>query len=370
MAANSGTKLGHSRANALVMQTFGVENEDGLRHCLTEAHRAQECKDIVKTRIHDLAHRLAMPLDAPSWGPSGPKKHNGHWQIKEAPRTEGDRSLIPTIQREAIVDNLERSERYRHFSGLYAIFALLALLVTACALYVDYQIMNEFWTRALANEFMEVPKSLASSVISKSLQVVFATLAFHFLLSKLSNLGRTLFVLLFFLMTFAMVAGFGFLNAQMSLPAQVGGMTSTMDAPNSLSRTLSDLGLDEQKESVAGPATENPATAPVSAQDMRQIEWVTWLVSPGVVFLVVTAIGALCLHVAETNVQNFVKSREYRRRLRRVEELDALERWNAMIDRYLAQKTGLATADQNRTAASTDSPSAHDRVVPLSRSHN
>ena len=104
----------------------------------------------------------------------------------------------------------------RRISGSGAWFqhgsaVVLGLFVFITALYVDYNIISEFWTRALSNEFGEVPPQLANTVAAKSLQVLFATLAVHYLVSNIGHGGRVAYSLVIFLITAVMVIGIGLL---------------------------------------------------------------------------------------------------------------------------------------------------------------
>ena len=239
-----------------------------------------------------------------------------------------------------ISQNLETSRRYFNYSWLYLGAAIVGLMITAGALFVDYQIMNEFWTRILANEFMEVPEDLANSVVSKSAQVIFATAAFHFFIGKLPEWGRTTFIALFFVLTAAMITGFGLLNANISMPTDTSeisllGNSATEEAP-SLNDALVALGLGEPEEApvvTATPVSDEPRVSQFSGlgvlvEDARPF---MWMFVPGLVFLVVTGIGALCLHMAEHNIQNFVKSLDYPGRNKRVNELNELRRFRAVV---------------------------------------
>jgi hypothetical protein len=91
----------------------------------------------------------------------------------------------------------------------------LGLGTFAVALYVDYHIVNEFWIRALANEYMDnINPALLASATAKSLQVLFATLAIHYLLSHIGNTGRTVYVVFVSLMAAFMVLALGGLWAK------------------------------------------------------------------------------------------------------------------------------------------------------------
>jgi hypothetical protein len=166
---------------------------------------------------------------------------------------------------------------------------VLGISVFVIALFVDYNIIHEFWTRALANEFMEVPASLATSVTFKSLQVLFATLAIHYLISHIGHGGRVAFSLFIFLITALMVMGIGLLWANNSLPpgAKVFGFDVNQSAQQ----------VDAFMKSL-GVAPPKAPSVPAEVKELKKYEVVIWLFSLGVIFLVVASIGAMSLHTA------------------------------------------------------------------------
>jgi hypothetical protein len=168
-----------------------------------------------------------------------------------------------------------------------AVFFGLAVFVTA--LFVDYNIISEFWTRALSNEFGEVPPALASTVAAKSLQVVFATLAVHYLISNIGEPGRVAYSLLIFAVTAVMVVGIGLLWANNSLPAgaKVFGLDVNQSAAQ-VDQFLKGLGVKPPRA----------ASLPAEVKVLKKYELLIWLFSLGVIFLVVASIGAMALHTA------------------------------------------------------------------------
>ena len=91
--------------------------------------------------------------------------------------TDGDSSgLIPHSVRTRIDYYLQASAQNARQMPMHVMAILVGILIFAGALFVDYTIVSEFWTRALANEFLELPGSLADSVGFKSLQVLFAAI--------------------------------------------------------------------------------------------------------------------------------------------------------------------------------------------------
>ncbi len=358
----------------ILEETFGFERLQKLQHALAKQTGIEEedvgsiltASDFVRfidRKIVSLRQRLVTELDHPSWGPKGSQKiakkaqdaefekltgetaqGNDLVAMMSSPEAEGQDGLIKISQ------NLDQSERYFHFSWLYLGAALIGLMVTAGALFVDYQIMNEFWTRILANEFMEVPSSLSSSVISKSAQVIFATAAFHFFLNKLPNFGRTAYITVFFALTAIMITGFGFMNANISMPADPERiMASTEEDVPSMNDALVAMGLAEPElpAIVAPVETETRTSSFIEfGYFMEDARPILWMLVPGLVFLVVTGIGALSLQVAEHNVQNFVKSLDFTKRKKRANELDELTRFKA-IAQNMQRKAGQQPAANN-----------------------
>ncbi|NIJ42425.1 hypothetical protein FHS78_002719 [Parvibaculum indicum] len=226
-------------------------------------------------------------------------------------------SLIAEDMRESIGRNFVRSERAARMAPFFFIGFVLTALVALGAVAVDYMIVSEFWTRALANEFLELPGALGQSVAFKSAQVLFATVAAHMLYEQLGPIGKAVFVRIVFVLAILMLLGVGFMLAFMSLP---NGIAATGDggAGSSLSDTLAGLGL----------ATGGTAETARSASEIDKVrEWqpLAWLGSLGIVFLVVTGVAALCLHVAMASVRRIFLSRDYRHRKQDMARLAALE---------------------------------------------
>jgi len=339
-------------------ETFGFDRLEELKSRISDATGADDSGPTLTAsdfgrmldgKIKCLRQRLVAEMDHPSWGPKGSKKAHEKAQKKEFDRFKSGEDLSQAALVTGqfthedpdglirISQNLDQSERYFKYSFLYLGAAIIGLLITAGALYVDYEIMNEFWTRVLANEFMEVPPSLANSVISKSAQVIFATAAFHFFLSKLPEWGRTIYIVFFFTLTVIMISGFGLLNANISMPTNPNEISITGNATAEepgLNDALAALGLAEPTEPVvAAPVAEEPrvsqfADVGYAIEDTRPF---MWMFVPGLVFLVVTGIGALALNMAEHNLQNFVKSLDYPGRKKRVDELNEMRRFRAVV---------------------------------------
>ncbi len=173
---------------------------------------------------------------------------------------------------------------FHHWS---AVFLGLGVFVTA--LFVDYNIIHEFWTRALSNEFGEVPPAMATTVAAKSLQVLFATLAIHYLITHIGHGGRIAYSLLIFAVTAFMIMGIGLLWANNSLPegAKVFGFDVNQSA-QSVDNFLKGLGVKPPRA----------AAMPAEVKALKKYEIIIWLFSLGAIFLVVASIGAMALHSA------------------------------------------------------------------------
>ncbi len=172
---------------------------------------------------------------------------------------------------------------------------VVGFLILALALRVDYSIIHEFWSRALADEFGEVPRSLASSVFFKSAQVIFATLAFHFFIEIIGPVGRKAFIVFIFTLTFIMLLGIGILIANRWMPAgsQLFGIDLTQAAESSQDM-LANIGLGAP---AADAVTNAVASGPITESDVKTAQTLLWLGSLSLIFLIVTGVGALCMGI-------------------------------------------------------------------------
>ena len=179
---------------------------------------------------------------------------------------------------------------------------LLGMGVFLTALFVDYNIISEFWTRALSNEFGDVPPALASTVWAKSLQVLFATLSVHYLVSNIGHGGRVAYSLFIFAITAMMVIGIGLLWANNSLPAgsKVFGLDVNSSA-QSIDQFMKGLGVNPPRK----------ASLPPEVKVLKKYELLIWLFSLGVIFLVVASIGAMALHTAMRGFTGFTGGAVY-----------------------------------------------------------
>ncbi len=186
-------------------------------------------------------------------------------------------------------DNLKRRVSGPGATLQHGLGVFLGFGVFMTALFVDYNIIHEFWTRALSNEFGEVPPAMATTVAAKSLQVVFATLAVHYLITHIGHGGRIAYSLFIFAITAFMVMGIGLLWANNSLPegAKVFGFDVNSSAQQ-VDGFLKGLGVKPPRA----------ATLPAEVKALKKYEILIWLFSLGAIFLVVASIGAMALHSA------------------------------------------------------------------------
>lgn len=226
-------------------------------------------------------------------------------------------SLISDEMRAEITRNYVASEREARFASFHFMAFFLVGLIAVGALVVDYMIVSEFWTRALANEFMELPGALGSSVAFKSMQVLFATVAAHILYEQLGPMGKALFVRIVFVLALTMLLGVGVLLALMSLP---NGIAATSDGSvgSSLGNALAGLGISTE-------ATQETVRTTSEIDQMRGWQPMAWLASLGIVFLVVTGVAALCIHYAVSSLRRVFHARDFRHRKVAMERLASLE---------------------------------------------
>ncbi len=183
--------------------------------------------------------------------------------------------------------------------------AIFAFAVFLAVLAVDYAVLSEFWARVYSNEFGEVPPAFAASVIIKSLQVVGAALAFHFFYQTLTRDGRRYFVYFVFIVTLLFLLGLGFLNAGNSLPAgsTLSVNTQAEDQAEENRRVLEALGLaDEEGEATDAepdPAEEEAKRAAENRRETVRFAYdIAWFSTLLLLFVAVTSVAAMMLHVA------------------------------------------------------------------------
>lgn len=226
---------------------------------------------------------------------------------------------------------------------LYVGGIVTGVLVFLGSLVVDFAIMSEFWTRALANEFLEVPPDLIASVWSKSAQIIFSAFAIHFFLRAIGPFWRV-YMLAIFALTVCMLLGFGVLVARSTM----GGVAEQASTSQSVDETLAAMGLGGAgaQTSAAPPPAAKPATTSMPLKVPGKLgEWVgrtlnvseentIYLGTLSLMFLIVTSVGALCMRMAEHNFECWVASRRHVRRSHEFRRYD--EAW---ADWYLSAAT-------------------------------
>jgi hypothetical protein len=309
----------------------------------------------VRRRLEaQLKERLMTPPDAPTWGPDWVK----HGE-KFAPKRGEKRALLgglfkkkddedetldaddkPTDEDYVIARNMEKSRQIAHYRWLYIGAGILALVIAVTAMFVDYQIIRgDIWTRALSNEFMVVPASLQSTVIFKSMQVIFAVLIIHFMLKITGVYGRNALVTTAFLFALVMIGCLGYLVAYNNMS---GGTSATMEQQNTTTDTPQNNSIDKLFASNNTAPTASPAVSetPVAEKSggyslfglprLSQSSLATtdswfWLAFASVIFFIVTTVAALYLQGVENNIRNVSLARDYKHRQRQFAQLHLLQ---------------------------------------------
>jgi hypothetical protein len=347
--------LSHDLLQGLTPEEFNEEAKSlSQMDAMTPAMRARLKAQLVE--------RLKTPVDEPSWGPDwirhgervaarnqrakGPlaglfsrnsKKKNDDEAEAPAPRAALDDK--ETDDAAIIARNMEKSRQVAHYKPLYIAAAVLALCIVLISMFVDYHIIREVWTRALANEFMVVPPALQSSVIFKSLQVVFAVLIVHFMLKITGAYGRNTMIAAAFVLALIMISGLGYLVAYNNM---AGGTSTSMDQQrasptqqeNSIDRLFAtDSGVQHAALTAPEPsvAAGNPnegvslGLPKLSQTSLAHADSWFWLAFASVVFFIVTTVAALYMQTCENNVRNYHIALDYRHRRKDFTLLHLLE---------------------------------------------
>lgn len=300
---------------------------------------AEAMTPAVRARVKaQLVERLKTPVDAPSWGPDwvrhGERNAPVHVQPekKEQPQEAPSHPLSDDERGDAriIARNLEKSRQVAHYRGLYAAAVVLAAAIALLAMFVDYQIIRgDIWTRALSNEFMVVPASLQSSVVFKSMQVIFAVLIVHFMLKITGVYGRNSLITTAFILSIVMIGCLGYLVAYNNM---AGATSATLehsgDAPNnSIDQLFSSMNKPQAPSGItqASMAEMSLPLPKLSQRSLANADSWLWLVFASVIFFIVTSVAALYMLTVENNVRNFLISRDYRHRQRQFAQLHLLE---------------------------------------------
>jgi len=313
----------------------------------------------VRSRIEaQLIERLKTPVDRPSWGPdwvrhgervsaASQHKRDSAFAAWMKPRekasdtgvdddTADELAFARDDDSDIIMRNMEKSRQVAHYRPLYILAACLAVGIALLAMFVDYNIIREVWTRALANEFMQVPVALQSSVIFKSLQVVFAVLIVHFFLRITGAYGRNTMIVAAFVLGLVMVGGLGYLTAYNNM---AGGTSATQEQarPDGASATGSSSSIDalfsKPADTQAAPAVVTPASSDgfslglpkLSTASLANADAWFWLAFASVIFFIVTTVAALYMLTVENNVRNLHIASDYRHRQRQFAQLHMLQ---------------------------------------------
>jgi hypothetical protein len=340
--------LSHDLLHGLTPEEFNNEAEElGKMGAMTTAMRARLKAQLVE--------RLKTPVDEPSWGPdwvrhgervaarnqkskgffarifsrSKNKDEGGKDEDAPAPAL-SDKDADDTA---IIARNMEKSRQVAHYKPLYVAAALLSLAIVLISMFVDYHIIREVWTRALANEFMVVPPALQSSVVFKSLQVVFAVLIVHFMLKITGNAGRNTMIAASFFLAIVMISGLGYLVAYNNM---AGGTSTaqqqhqTAQPSDSIQQLFAASGVQQASMSAPAPAAETTEGVSLGLPKLSQSSlahadsWF-WLAFASVVFFIVTTVAALYMQTCENNIRNYHIAKDYMHRRKDFTLLHLLE---------------------------------------------
>jgi hypothetical protein len=318
---------------------------------------AQAMTPAVRRRLEaQLTERLMTPPDAPSWGPDW-VKHGEKFAPKRGKEKAGlfarmtggadDESADgddATSEDYVIARNMEKSRQIAHYRWLYVGAGIVALVIALAAMFVDYQIIRgDIWTRALSNEFMVVPAALQSTVIFKSLQVIFAVLIIHFMLKITGVYGRNVLVTTAFVFALVMIGCLGYLVAYNNMS---GGTSTTLehqqttDGPqnNSIDKLFTSVDSTSTVQAASAPAEPVADATPaksggfalfdlpkLSQSSLANTDSWFWLAFASVIFFIVTTVAALYLQGTENNIRNVSLARDYKHRQRQFAQLHLLQ---------------------------------------------
>ena len=348
-ASKGGNALSHDLLDGLSSEEFDEQAKKLASMNANPAARARLKAQLVE--------RLKTPVDEPSWGPDWVRHgervagHNqrlkkpglfGRMRDKkpEKPDEDAEADTSPANKRvdddeTIIARNMEKSRQVAHYKPLYILAAAAALTIVLISMFVDYHIIREVWTRALANEFMVVPPALQSSVVFKSLQVVFAVLIVHFMLKITGAYGRNTMIATSFVLALVMISGLGYLVAYNNMAG--GTSTAAQQQQQQPSDSISQLfagGSGVQHVSLAAPAAPVAADASdgvslglpkLSQTSLAHADSWFWLAFASVVFFIVTTVAALYLQAFENNVRNYHIAQDYKHRRKDFALLHLLE---------------------------------------------
>jgi len=322
--------------------------------------KVQAMTPAVRARMKaQLIERLKTPVDNPTWGPDWVKRgekvaahrHKEPGMMArmlpfgkkdEAEDEDVDQPLNDRERTDAdiIARNMEKSRQVAHYRPLYIAAIAIALGVALLAMFVDYQIIRgDVWTRALSNEFMVVPASLQSSVIFKSMQVLFAVLIVHFMLKITGVYGRNALISTAFVFALVMIGCLGYLVAYNNMAGATSAtqeqrIDSTTSNTNSIDQLFSNTSTADSAP-IAQPAVHTTQAnanegfslglPKLSQASLANADSWFWLAFASVIFFIVTTVAALYMQTAENNLRNAHIAHDYKHRRRQFAQLHLLE---------------------------------------------
>jgi hypothetical protein len=321
----------------------------------SEAKRLAELEALtpkVRARMKaQLVERLKTPVDEPSWGPDwvrhgervsaqSQKRRNAFGKLfSRKDDEEEDEPSHPLNEDERddsqiITRNMEKSRQVAHYRPLYAVAVIFALGIAMLAMFVDYSIIRgDVWTRALSNEFMVVPASLQSSVIFKSMQVLFAVLIIHFMLKITGAYGRNTLITTGFVLGLVMVGCLGYLVAYNNLAGATSARYEQHDdgsqpQTNSIDKLFAADVQSDTPHATDASTRQAEYSLPVPKISQTSLanadRWVWFGFATGI-FFIVTIVAALFMQVVENNVRNFHIAHDYKHRRKQFTQLHLLE---------------------------------------------
>ena len=340
-----------------------------LFHGLTPQQLDREARDLaeaeatppeVRTRLEArLVERLKTPVDKPSWGPDWVRHGDRHAPKRRKPsriavllgafgvRPKEHAAAEPPapLTREELDDtaiisrNLEKSRQVWGYRPLYVVGTVLAVTIALVAMFVDYQIIHgDVWTRALSNEFMQVPAIVAGlrrvqepasrlrrfdrAFHAEDHRGLWTQLADHRRLrhgadhDRKPRLSRRLQQHGGRHLRFGRKpGGRGCPAIQLHRPVvRYAGQWVRQHAGRVI------------EASAAVPASREVLGVPqISQASLANADSWIWLAFASVIFFIVTTVAALYLQTAENNVRNFLIARDYAHRSRNFAQLHLLE---------------------------------------------
>lgn len=301
------------------------ETDQGTRRAQGEDDFVSE-SDAHTSEINELAflrEQLSQPMEHPTWGPKFKRRELSRSENKARWRgrrdDSGDSEYQPCEQDRAIIENYEQSRRYYRYAPLYFVAAIFTAIVAGIAGWVDYEIINEFWSRAMAQETLmqELPSWMASSVSMRSLQVIFVIVAIHLVLRFMPKPLLAAFTLLLFLVASISIVSLSFQVANRSLPESSEATLSGGADDESLGGVLSELGLATESTAAADEEiSEEMLDSPFFSwlKDRKLYDLFAWFSSFAAIFFITAGVGALFLVWAEHNLVNTVIATDFKNR--------------------------------------------------------